>query len=239
MTRTLKTSAVLVLALATACGGSSKGGASSATPTDAEAKAAAAAINLLAADLPGFTGSAHDDTKDPEEEAAKRTFQECLGLTYQTDEQRDVAHVYSEDLSKGSGDTAPQISSDVEVVKSSTQPKADLKAYTSSKAAACVGSFVQAAAKSGIDSPGVNVGTPAVTKVDVPASGTDGAFGYDLTVPVTGAGGSVSVYVSLRGVLKKHTEVSVTTFSVAQPFDKAALDAALSKVVERTKQHAV
>ena len=241
MTR-LQQPAVLVLALALAagCGGGSTAKAKTDTaPTEAAAKAAATAVNLLAADVPGFTGEEHDATKEADQLKAEKSLQECMGISYLTDAQRDVFQGYSPDFGKDAGGLPIQVATQVEVLRSAKVVSGDIAGYTSSKAAGCVGTFIAEGAKSELSDQGATVGEPTVKAVTLDRAGNDAAFGFDVTVPLSGQGQTVQVYVNLRAFASKHTETSLETFSVGTPFDAAELTRVSALVASRTAAHAV
>jgi hypothetical protein len=228
--------ALSAAALLAACGGGSSGTASK-PPTKAEADAAAAAINLTAADIPAdYKAAAHTSTT--EGDAENTAFVACIGATPpHTDE---VTDVYSQEFTKGAAVESTQVSSEVAVVSSAKTANTDAKAFTGSKTKGCIETFVtKLLASTTKDTPGVTFGKPAVTSLDIGKAGLDAAFGYSVAISASAAGQQFPFEVTLIGLLKKHTEVSFTVFSIGPSLAAAERQALVEKLRERIKKSAV
>lgn len=236
MSKYLRVTAALAAAVVvTGCGGGS--GTSSKPPTKAAADQAATAINLTVADLPsGYTAAPHDASSDSSPEDA--AFAACVGATAPNVD--DITDAFSEDFNKGAQIDTKQVSSEVEVVKSASTAASDLKAFKGDKAKTCIETFVtKLLAKEAGSSSGVSFGTPTVARIDITSDGLDGAFGYQVRLTVTAQGQQIPFDVTIAGLLKDHTEVSLTTLSIGQPFPTSDRDALLQKLRDRAKKSAV
>jgi hypothetical protein len=230
-----------------ACGGSGSGSDSAQpsptkapVPSEAEAKAAVAAINLTAADMPGFeqddSGSEEPDASpspDPDEKA----FGECLGVK-DLEGADDIADDSSPDFDKGTLPSLLSISSEVEVVPDDAQARKDLTALQADKAVECMRTFAEKGINAEVGD-GVTVSLSSVEKLTPAAEGTDGSFGFHLKGTISAEGGSAPLEMLVEGLLLKHTEVSLTVFGVGDGFSQAESDAAFAKLVTKAKASAV
>ncbi len=234
--------ALLTLALLTSgCAGGS-GGGKDVAPTKAQADAAAKAINLLQADVSAdYKGTDHDSTDDGLEEQVGTELATCLKADKSlADKATTVSKGYSQDFEKGAAPSSLQVSSEVEVVTSTDLGKKQLALYTSDKTPDCLSAAYQKAfATTFKDEPGVTLGKITIKKVDADASGTDGAFGYTITLPLSGGGQSFTVSANFYGFLKKHTKVTLTTSAFGSDFPDTLKDDLYGKLVERAKKSAV
>lgn len=230
--------ALLTLVLATACGGGSST-AKDTPPSKADATKAAKAINLVKADFSAeFSSSPADNSDDsgalPEDVAT------CLGISKEDAASHDVVDLSSDDFAKGAPPNGVQLSSEVEVITSKAQAKKDLGVFQSSKASDCLGKSFEKSLKDeiGTGTPGVTLGKVEVEKLSPSTSGTDGAFGFSLLIPVHGPGITINVKTEVRGFLKKHTEVTLVTVSYGTGGDVDS-DAIYGKLVTRAKSSAI
>jgi hypothetical protein len=84
----------------------------------------------------------------------------------------------------------------------------------------------------------VTLGKVKVAKLSPSNAGTDGAFGFSLTIPVQGPGITINVMTEIRGFLKKHTEVTLLSLSYGSG-DSVDSNALYGKLVDRAKGSAV
>ncbi|MCU1601730.1 MAG: hypothetical protein JWO22_2439 [Frankiales bacterium] len=234
--------ALMTLALLTsACGGGSGGGSKDTAPTAAQATAAAKAINLVQGDVgAGFTGSAHGTSGSTDEQVTKDVAS-CLKVDPKVlDKTNTVSKASSQDYEKGQTPNSIQVSSTVEVLTSTAIAKRQLAIYQDDKTAGCLSTAFDKAFRSSFgDTKGVTLGKIAIKKIDVDASGTDGAFGYSISLPLSGGGQSFNVTSEIYGFLDKHTQVTLETSSFGQSFPASTKDDLYGKLVERAKKSAV
>jgi hypothetical protein len=233
--------ALLTLALLTsACSGSSGGGTAKDTPpTKAQATAAAKAINLVKADLgAGYTSTPSDPSSNSG--AIPADVATCLGLSGSAAAGgTSLVDVSSDDFAKGAPPNGVQVSSEVEVVASTKDAKKQLTAFQGDKASTCLGTSFEKTLKQQVGSTaGVTLGKVKVAKLSPSNAGTDGAFGFTLTIPVQGPGITINVMTEIRGFLKKHTEVTLLSLSYGSG-DSVDSNALFGKLVDRAKASAV
>lgn len=233
--------AVVAALLAAGCG--SSGGGKQATtskePSKDAAVAAAAAINLKASDLPDFKAEPADDSGDNSTDKEEKALGVCVGIADMSDA-NDVADESSDDFSKGEEPNLLTVSSSVTVAKSAAKAKAELKAFQSDKATACVQTFVSDVFKAQVgETPGVTFENVTVSSLHPEAGGVDGAFGYLVNASVTAQGVGFPFSMSIEGALKDHTELTLMAFSIGTPLGASERDALWAKLLDRLKASAV
>lgn len=225
----------LIASLAvTGCGGSSGSSKSSAPPSKAAAASAGAAINLAASDLPsGYKGAPHDDSADTKAQTA--AFIACTGAS--NVESDTIADLNSPDFSKGAQLNMKQVSSDVQIVKSASQARSDLRAYNGDKTKGCLSTFITKLLTKAAG--GATFSAPTITKLTPHADGIEGAFGYQVNLSASAAGLTIPFEIAIEGLLVKHSEVSLTVLSIGGPFPTADRDALFAKLAARSVKSAV
>jgi len=234
--------ALLTLALlAAGCGGGSSS-AKDTAPTKAQATAAATAINLTKADVAAdLEASDHDSSDDSSDKAVEKEVATCIGVDQKVlDDTNTISDEYSPDFAKGEPPSGYQINSDVKVVSSKDVAKKQLAVYQDSKTADCLSSAFDKEFKKTLGSePGATLGKVTIKKLDADAAGTDGAFAFEVSLPISGGGLSLDVKARIYGFLVKHTEVTLTTASFGTDIPDDVVKGAYSKLVERAKKSAV
>ncbi len=178
--------------------------------TSAQAKTIATASLLTSADLPGYKATPSDNTPDPDEDKAEAELEKCVGV-----ESPDyLADESSDDFNKGEFPTSVEVSSEVQVVKTAAEGKADLQAFLSTKALGCFETFVGTALKAAEGS-GVTVTKTDVERFDVakPAEASD-AFGLRVTGGLKGGGKTFTLSIEIVGALVGRAELSVLAFGL-------------------------
>lgn len=221
-----------VLAMtAAACGGGSNSSTSTSTtaPNVARDNATASAINLIAADLPGWTPSPNQTTAADQAMAARLA--KCAGAP--DPKQTQVVDVNSPNFDQGS----VEVSSDVTMVRSRSDALADLAAMRGPQLQGCVQSVMVPYIKSLLPS-GANLNDLHIT-TNVPAGTPAESFGFDLTASVSGQQGSLPINTQTVGFLQGRAEVEldVTVTGGGAP-DPSLVQKLLATLVSRAKQNA-
>jgi hypothetical protein len=165
--------------------------------TKAEAKRLAAAAILTKADLPGYTAKAGEDSED---EAADKKIYGCLGVAKPKYLTRDWGRAFTK------GDL--EIDSSADVVESVSAAEKEIHAFKNPAATACVKDQFT----------GLFAGTGAqVTKLTVDpvkptVAGADDAFGFRLSITLSGPGGTAEMTGLIIGTLVGPVEISVASF---------------------------
>jgi len=206
-------------------------------PTASAARAAAAAINLTSADLSAaFTSKAHKDSS--KDDAMGKELATCMGAS--DPKNGSVVDLNSRDFERGSPLQHEEVTSSVSVVKAAKQARSDLTALTGYKAIGCLEVFMNKVlqAQAG-KTPNVSFSPSTATKIDVSTPGADGGFGYALSVDLSAGTMTFPLEIDLLGVLKGHTEVTLTVTGIGHPFPSAQREALFAKLVGRTVASAV
>ena len=214
--------------LLAACGGSS----APAAPTVAAAQAAAAAINLTSADVPGYTGTPHQTTA--QEDTLDSGFALCLGAN--EPKTSHVAQVSSEDFAGGSRVQSKQVSSTVSVSASRAQAQHDLAADRGSRATGCLQTYVQEILS---EQQLTSVGSPTVSPVTVAADGSDGAFGYEVTLTITSGPARYPLDIVFEGAVRNNTGVVLHVSAIGRPFPVAERESLFATLLRRLGAAAV
>jgi hypothetical protein len=230
---------VLLFALV-GCGSGSGGDKTAPVPsptppalTDEAAKAAAADITLRLEDMPSPTGyTAHPAT--PEQRTQQdAALARCLGDPGHL--RKPLAVSTSPDFTWGQGLQQRRVSSDVAVLSSDAETRRDLAVMTGPKAIPCLTAFL----KRTLNRPGSTFASPEVAKVDTPAPGAEGSYGYELRFTGRRLGVTVPLVVRIQGFLLHHTEVTLLTFNAGQPFPEQERAQLLDTLLARASRSAV
>jgi hypothetical protein len=229
----------VVAATAAACGGGSNASSSQSSSTSQPAttttaanaardNATASAINLTAADLPGWTASPNQTTAG--DQAMSNQLALCAGAPNPT--QTQVVDVNSPNFDQGS----VEVNSDVTMVRSRSDALADLAAMRGSRLQGCVQSVVVPYIKSQLPS-GAALNDLHIT-TSVPPNAPAESFAFDVTASVTGPQGSLPINTEAVGFLQGRAEVEldVTVTGGGSP-DPTLVQKLLATLVSRAKQN--
>jgi hypothetical protein len=210
------------------------GSAAAAAPTKAQARAFAGAVNLVAADLPGFTV-----TPKTKQTAADRragiSFTRCAGGTPSS---RDIVDVDSHDFARAGADGISELdaSSNVSVVSSSHLASRDLARARSPRTKTCLIRGLDQLLSS-MKLKGVKFGKFTATSDRRPAPGSNGTFGLRFRVTATAAGVRLPFWFDFRGFRLGPAEVTLSTFGILVPFPTADEDGLFALLVSRAQAH--
>jgi hypothetical protein len=189
--------------------------------TAAQARRFVAAVNLAAADLPGFTLSreAHEHTTAAETRLEAELLR-CIGAGGLAGAAHPVAHGSSGDFHHRGAGYDVGVSSEVSVSAGSGAAKADLRNLRSSRARGCLGHFLAALLK------GKNYGGATVRRVSIvegspPAAGTTGGFGWRITATLDSHGIRLPYYMDILGFLYGPAQVTLLSTGLPVPLPAA------------------
>jgi hypothetical protein len=245
-----------VAALAAGCGkgnpaSAAAGGASqatSATPTpgpapspgaplsSARADAFARAVNLTAADVPGFAPRGPDRTaQSPKEQGLERRLVRCMGGAGGLGRSGEGGH--SSPSFTGRGRALDEtVSSSVGFAPTAAAAAGELRLLRSSRARACLASYLD------LLFTGKRYGGGAIQRVSIvggtpPAPGTSGGFGWRITAAVAVRGLSAPLYVDILGFVYGPAEVTLMSSGVLVPFPARAEEQLFRLLVARARAH--
>jgi hypothetical protein len=185
--------------------------------TPAQARAFVGAVNLTAADLPGFTLSR--EPRKQSTEAEKRLEHEllsCIGAGVSGVGGHPVAHGSSGDFRHRGTGYDVGVSSEVSVGAGSGSGAADLQRLRSTRARACLGRFLAQLLK-GKHYSGAHVAHVSIMQGSPPAPGTTGGFGWRVTAILEVRGVRLPYYMDILGFLYGPTEVSLLSTGLPVP----------------------
>lgn len=223
--------------LLAACGGHGPFTTSSSTPkpgaergsgtgsthalTRAQAQRLVAAVNLTAADLPGFTLSR--EAREHATEAERRLEGEllrCIGMGGLAGAAQPVAHGSSGDFHHRGAGYDVGVSSEISVSSGPGAGAADLRRLRSSRARGCLGHFLVELFK-GRRYGGATVARVSITQGSPPAAGTTGGFGWRITATIDSRGIRLPYYMDILGFLYGPAEVTLLSTGLPVPLPAA------------------
>jgi hypothetical protein len=209
--------------------------ASTATITKPRALAFAHAVNITAADVPGFTASSKKSRQTAQEKQLERAMLQCVG-SLGTD--RKVAEVGSKEFELNHGIVDLSTSSEVSVAQTAALAARELAAYRSARVRGCFAHFLGLILK-GQRAAGATVGAISIASGVPPAPGTAGGFGWRATATLGVRGLKVPFYVDILGFVYGPSTVTLFSSGVLEPFPAAAQQRLYSTLLKRAKVHAL
>lgn len=204
-------------------------------------EAAAHRALLTLADLPeGWTASPADNSDDSENDPGLEQFMTCLGATDTALGGDDGASVDSPDFSSPNGDS---VFNSISFTGSMEEIRAMVKILDSPEMMSCTKDAVATAIAAGLqdsmdsdltvaDKPVVSVGTIEVKEVPTPEVG-DFVKDLRLTVPMTGPGGTITMYADFLFATKGRAPVIVTGMGLGAALATTMTIGLLRTVVDR------
>ncbi len=207
--------------------------ANSAPLTTARALAAARAINLTAADLPGFTVSSRKETKTAQEKGYERELVRCLGPQASGTQ---LAEAGSKQFELSHGILQLGVSSEVSVAPTPAMASAKLAAVRSPRVRGCFSRYFERLLKSQRYA-GAAIGPVSLASGTPPASGTTGGFGWRVTATLDIRGVRVSFYLDILGFVYGPATVTLFSTGALEPFPAAAQQRLFGTLLRRAKAH--
>ena len=200
--------------------------------TSAQAKAFARAVNLTAADVPGFAVSPR--RREHETAAEKRLEHEMLRCTGGAGFNHGLAEGSSEEFERKGAAVAQGVSSNVTVVKTSALAAKELKAIRSSHVRACFTHYLGLLFKAQRNE-GFTIGRISIASGTPPAPGTSGGFGWRISTAIAGHGIAIPFSMDILGFVYGPAEVALLTYGFPRPFPAAIEQRLFSLLVKRAK----
>lgn len=207
-------------------------------PTRARALAFARAVNLTAADVPGFTASEKHASSSASEQRLERQMLSCTGLGSAAGGAKSIVEQGSEDFRLKRQIVDLSVSSEVSVAASAADAARGLKALRSAHIRGCFSSYLThvlqgehvAGAKPGRVS--IQTGTP-------PAPGASGSFGWRVTATFIVHGIKLPIYLDFLGFVDGPSEVTLLSSGLLEPFPAQAQQHLYTLLLARAKAHAL
>jgi hypothetical protein len=209
-------------------------GTTSSPITKPRALAFAGAVNLTAADVPGFTVSSEHQLETTQEKRLKRELLGCVGgVGYG----RPLAEESSKNFELKRGILQLSVSSQVSVAQTPATAARELAAIRSAHVQACLSRYFGQLFKSQQYPGGVTVGRVSIASGTPPARGTTGGFGWRVTARLTIPGLAVPVpfYLDILGFVYGPSTVTLFSTGALRPFPAAAQQHLFSLLLSRAK----
>jgi hypothetical protein len=251
---------VLAGALLTACGKDAYTGASATTPTTAttgasashpatkspragspshaQALAYAHAVNLTAADVPGFTPSHRAEHESAAERRLQQQLRSCGGVAGAgalENSHSALAEASSPDFELKRGILALSVSSEVTVAHTAAQAAAALAAVRSPRVRACFSHYLSQLLNSQQRAPGETVLGVSIASGTPPAPGTTGGFGWRVTAKLAIRGIPISLYFDILGFVDGPAQVTLMSSGTVRPFPAKAQEELYSELLSRAR----
>ncbi len=203
--------------------------------TKAQAVAFARAVNLTAADVPGFKiSSAHER----ETAAEKRLEHEMLRCVGALGSNHGIVEMSSGEFGRETSAVEESVQSEVSVARTPTLAARELAAIrgSASHVRACLSHYLSLLFKSHRYD-GATVGPVSIAQGTPPAPGAAGSFGWHIATTITLRRVAVPIHIDILGFVDGPAEVSLFTTGVPQPFPPATEERLFSLLLTRAKLH--
>jgi hypothetical protein len=211
------------------------------SPTNAQALAFAHAVNLTAADVPGFTPSHKQNSESAAERRLQQQLRDCGGAAGERALQHSrgtLAEASSPDFELHRGVLALTVSSEVSVSHTSAEAAATLAAIRSPRLRACFSRYLSSLLKSQHYSGATVVGV-SIASGSPPAPGTTGGFGWRVTATLAIRGIHVSFYFDILGFIDGPAQVTLDSSGTVRPFPARAQEQLYSQLLARARAHSL
>jgi len=206
--------------------------------TRAQALAFARAVNLTAADLPGFRHSPKHPQETQREKRLTEHLRRCAGIGGSgTNASGAVAEQDSGSFRVQRDVLDFAVSSEVSVERGADLAARELAVIRSKRVRACFARYLDDMLK------GQSHGGAALKQVSIqagtpPAPGTTGSFGWRITEPFTIRGIRLSLYVDILGFVIGPARVTLVSSGAVRPFPAEVQQRLFALLLARARAHA-
>jgi len=171
----------------------------------ARALAFARAVNLTAAEVPGFHVSAKQkEHETPSEKRLKQKLAACVHPVTAT----PLAEAGSPDFERSEGLGTASVQSEVTVTSSAAVAAKELALVRSKRTRECVSRYIQLLVHAQ-KHPGASYGAVSVVQRTPAAPGADGSFAWRISMPITVHGITLGIYFDIFGFVAGPHEVTL------------------------------
>ena len=232
--------------LISACGGShaavaSRGSGTGRPPSKPAALAFARAVNLTAADLPGFSASSQHEGTTGAEQRLERRMLACVGpggSAGTVTGTHSVADLGSESFQFKHGIVDLGVSSEVSVNSTASRTISELAAIRSAHVRECFSHYLNLLFRSK-QYAGASVGAVSIASGTPPAPGTAGGFGWRITAKLITRGIELPLYMDVLGFVYGPSRVTLFSSGALEPFPAAAQERLFMLLLDRAKARAL
>jgi hypothetical protein len=184
------------------------------SPTASQAVAFARAVNLTAADVPGFTSSSAHEAETAQEQRLQRRLRACIGpagFAAGLAAERSPSFKVSRDILELG------VSSEVAVARSSTVAASELAAIRGGRIRACLSRYLNLLLQSR-NYRGAQLRPVSIASGTPPAPGATGSFGWRITASFAVNRFRLSLYVDILGFVLGPARVTLVSSGALRPF---------------------
>jgi hypothetical protein len=204
--------------------------------TKAQAKAFARAVNLTAADVPGFkVSSEHHEQETPAEKRLEGELTRCAGGAARN---LQVAEVSSKEFEREDKSGAQNLQSGITIEPTPALAAKELAAVRSERGRTCILHYVTLLFK-GQKYEGASVGHVSISSGSPSAPGTTGGFGLRIITTITLRHIKIPFYMDFFGFVYGPAEVMLRSFSLPEPFPITTEERLFSLLLQRAKANSI
>jgi hypothetical protein len=200
--------------------------------TRSQAIAFARAVNLTAADVPGFTATRREH-KTAAEKGGERELVRCAGAL-NADEK--LLEISSTKFKRGHEIPVVDVSSEVSVARTPALAEKELAAIRGPRARACVSRYLDRLFK-GKELRGASISPVSISSGTPPAPGATGSFAWRIEVRFTVHSIQIPLYFDILGFVYGPAQVSLFSTGFATPLPAATQQRLFSLLLQRAKAH--
>jgi hypothetical protein len=198
-----------------------------------QAIAFAHAVNLTAADVPGFTMAPPEHNH---ETTAEKHLEHDMLHCMAAGNGKSVGEASSPEFKYEHGLLRAAVNSEVSVARSSAVAAKELRTIRSAHTRVCLSHYLNLIFK-GKTYQGATVAPVSIVSGTPQAPGATGSFGWGITTTVTAHAVKVPIYIGIFGFTCGPAEVSLLTSAASAPFPAAAQRRLFSLLLQRAKTH--
>jgi hypothetical protein len=208
--------------------------------TRGQAIAFAHAVNLTAADVPGFKVHSEHEHETVAEKRLEHEMLRCvraLGSHYGILEgSHGVVEMGSKEFGRETNTGEESVQSEVTVVRTPALAAKELAAIRSPHVRVCLSHYLDLLFKSH-KYHGARVSPVSISQGTPPAPGATGSFAWRITTTITLHSVTIPIYIDIFGFVEGPAEVSLFTDGVPQPFPATTEERLFSLLLTRAKTH--
>ncbi len=201
--------------------------------TKARATAFARAVNLTAADVPGFKVSSTHEHETAAEKRLEHEMLRCVGALGSNDA---IAEMSSEEFERATNTLDESVQSSVSVARTPTRAAMELTAIRAPHVRVCLSHYLDLLFKSH-KYHGATVSPVSISQGTPSASGATGSFSWSIATAITLRSVKVPLHIEILGFVAGPAEVSLFTAGVPLPFSAATEGRLFSLLLARAKLH--
>jgi hypothetical protein len=202
-------------------------------PSRRRAQAFAQAVNLTAADVPGFAATAKPQKNSNSEKRLERQMLSCAGISGSGNA---VLEEGSKEFRLKQRIIDFGVSSEVAVQASAAQAQKGLAAISSAHVRGCFSRYLEQIFKSE-QTKGATAGPVTIQAGTPPAPGMSGSFGWRVTATFIVHGIKIPTYLDFLGFVDGPSEVTLLSSGLISPFPASVQQHLFALLLSRARSH--